>query len=66
MHMKKFKHGGRRKGSGRKKLGRKSYTLRMKPEVMALLKVASKGQTVGRFIEKIAANGQLVTENTKP
>ena len=47
------KHGGARKGAGRKKSGRKSYLIRMKPESMSKLQSRAKDsdRRVGEYLE---------------
>jgi len=46
-----MKHGGPRKGAGRKPSGRKSYTLRMKPTTMRALKSRAKPKPVGEWLD---------------
>lgn len=45
------KHGGKRKGAGRKPTGRRPYLVRMKPRTMAVLKRAAKPKTVGEYLD---------------
>ena len=44
-------HGGARKGAGRKKSGRKSYLIRMKPEAMGRLRFVADPRPVGEYLE---------------
>lgn len=48
-------HGGRRPGSGRKPTGRKSYQIRMKPEIHGRLKRQAKkrGMTISEVLESL-------------
>lgn len=46
-----MKHGGKRKGAGRKPTGRRPYLVRMKPRTMAALKRAAKPKTVGEYLD---------------
>lgn len=46
-----MKHGGKRKGAGRKPTGRRPYLVRMKPRTMAVLKRAAKPKTVGEYLD---------------
>lgn len=46
-----MKHGGKRKGAGRKPTGRRPYLVRMKPRTMAMLKRAAKPKTVGEYMD---------------
>ena len=50
------KHGGKRKGAGRKKSGRKAYLVRMKPGTMDFLKRAAAGGAVGEYLDKLYAS----------
>jgi hypothetical protein len=52
MSMIKLKHGGARPGSGRKRLGRKAYLVRMKPETMGRLKETAKPLTPGQYLDR--------------
>jgi hypothetical protein len=45
--------GGRRKGAGRPSLGRKSYTIKMKPTAHARLKSAAKPLAIGEWLEGV-------------
>ena len=49
------KHGGKRKGSGRKESGRKPYLVRMKPATMDRLKRDAAGKTVGEYLDYLYA-----------
>lgn len=55
MAQKKPKHGGKRKGSGRKESGRKPYLVRMKPATMDGLKRDAAGKTVGEYLDELYA-----------
>lgn len=44
-------HGGKRPGSGRKKIGRKSYLIRMKPPAMLRLREKASPTPVGEWLE---------------
>jgi hypothetical protein len=58
------KHGGARKGAGRKPRGRKAYCVAMLPASMATLKTEAKRQGVGigHIIEHLSA-GLAITHN---
>lgn len=45
------KHGGKRKGAGRKPTGRRPYLVRMKPATMRALKATAKPKTVGEYLD---------------
>jgi hypothetical protein len=49
------KHGGKRKGAGRKESGRKPYLVRMKPATMDGLKRDASGKTVGEYLDDLYA-----------
>jgi len=51
-------HGGKRMGSGRKKIGRKAYTVRLRPEVHESIqqRAHKKGITISEYIEKLLIN----------
>lgn len=46
-----MKHGGKRKGAGRKPSGRRPYLVRMKPATMQAIKRAAKPKTVGEYLD---------------
>ena len=47
------KHGGKRKGAGRKESGRKPYLVRMKPATMDGLKRDAGNRTVGEYLDEL-------------
>lgn len=51
-------HGGKRMGSGRKKMGRKAYTVRLRPEIHKRIqqRAHKKGVTISEYIEKMLIN----------
>jgi len=49
--MAELKHGGRRKGAGRKATGRRPYLVRMKPGTMRALKRTARPKTVGEYLD---------------
>lgn len=46
-----MKHGGKRKGAGRKSTGRKAYLVRMRPRTMKALKAVARPKTVGEYLD---------------
>ena len=51
-------HGGERMGSGRKRIGRKAYTVRLRPEVHESIqqRAHKKGITISEYIERLLIN----------
>jgi predicted HicB family RNase H-like nuclease len=50
-------HGGKRAGSGRKRAGRKAYTVRLRPEIHEAIqqRAQKKGVTISEYIEELAS-----------
>lgn len=49
-------HGGKRAGSGRRTVGRKAYTVRLRPEIHARIqdRASKRGVSISAYIEELA------------